>query len=118
MVKIVIADWDEITKETIHAVENRIYQKEDNIIYIESLEAASKLLTPERLKMLGVIKRNKPASLYELAKLTGRDFRAIHRDVGIMSNFGLIQKQNKKSGKRKRVQLGVRAKEITLSVPI
>lgn len=118
MVKIIIADWDTVRNETIYAVENRIYQKEDKIIYIESLEVARKILTPQRLKMLGIIKRNKPASLYALAKLMGKDFRAIHRDVGIMSNFGLIQKESKKTGKRGRMQLGVKAKEITLTVPI
>ena len=118
MVKIIIADDKAIFNETVYAVEHRIYQKEDKIIYIESLEVARKLLTPERLKMLGVIKRNKPVSLYALAKLMGKDFRAIHRDVGIMSNFGLIQKENKTTGKRKRMQLGVKAKEIQLTVPI
>ncbi len=118
MVKIIIADDETIMRETIHAVENRIYQKEDRIIYIESLEVARKILTPQRLKMLGIIKRNKPASLYALAKLMGKDFRAIHRDVGIMSSFGLIQKESKKTGKRGRTQLGVKAKEIVLTVPI
>lgn len=118
MVKIIIADDETVMKETIYAVEHRIPQKEDNIIYIESLEVARKILTPQRLKMLGIIKRGKPASLYALAKLMGKDFRAIHRDVGIMSNFGLIQKESKKTGKRTRMQLGVKAKEIVLTVPI
>jgi len=118
MVKIVIADRKTVLRQTIWAVEHKIEQKEDLIIYIESLEAARKLLTPERLKMLGVIKREKPASLYALAKIMGKDFRAIHRDVGIMSDAGLIQKKTYRQGKRERTGLGVRAKEITLTVPI
>lgn len=118
MVKIVIADKETIRKQTIRAVERGIAQKEDKIIYVDSLEAARRILTPERLKMLGIIKREKPASLYELAKKMGKDFRAIYRDVGILSDVGLIQKEEYSEGHREKTRVGVRAKEIQLSLSI
>lgn len=118
MVKIVVADKQAIREQTIRAVERGIAQKEDKIIYVDSLEAARKLLTPQRLKMLGIIKREKPASLYALAKIMGKNFRAIYRDVGILSEVGLIQKEDYLEGNREKTRVGVRAKEIHLSVSI
>ena len=118
MVKIMIADKAAVREQTIKAVEKGIVQKEDKIIYVDSLEAARRLLTPQRLKMLGIIKREKPASLYALAKIMGKDFRAIHRDVGILSEVGLIQKEDYLEGNREKTRVGVRAKEIHLSVSI
>jgi predicted transcriptional regulator len=118
MVKIVIASKEMIREQTIRAVERGIAQKEDKIIYVDSLEAARRILTPERLKMLGIIKREKPASLYALAKLMGKDFRAIYRDVGILSEVGLIQKENYNEGHREKTRVGVRANEIHLSLSI
>jgi len=118
MVRIVIADKKTIREQTIKAVERGRVQKEDKIIYVDSLEAARRILTPERLRMLGIIKREKPASLYALAKLMGRNFRAIYRDVGIMSDAGLIQKEGYREGHREKTRVGVRAKEIHFSLPI
>jgi len=118
MVKIVIASKEMIRAQTIRAVERGIVQKEDKIIYVDSLEAARRILTPERLKMLGIIKREKPASLYALAKIMGKDFRAIYRDVGILSEVGLIQKEGYLSGNREKTRVGVRANEILLSLSI
>ncbi len=118
MVKIVIADKETIRAQTIRAVEKGIAQKEDKIIYVDSLEAARRILTPERLKMLGIIKRKKPSSLYALAKIMGKNFRAIYRDVGILSDVGLIQREGYLEGRREKTRVGVRAKEIQLSVPI
>ena len=118
MVKIIIADKETIREQTIKAVEKGIAQKEDKIIYVDSLEAARRILTPERLKMLRIIKRKKPASLYALAKIMGKNFRAIYRDVGILSDVGLIQKEEYREGRREKTRVGVRAKEIHLSVSI
>ncbi len=118
MVKIVIADKAAIREQTIKAVEKGIAQKEGKIIYVDSLEAARRLLTPQRLRMLGIIKREKPSSLYELAKRMGKDFRAIYRDVGILSEAGLIQREDYHEGNREKTRVGVRAKEIHLSVSI
>jgi predicted transcriptional regulator len=118
MVKIVIADKATIREQTIRAVEKGTAQKGGKIIYVDSLEAARRLLTPQRLKMLGIIKREKPSSLYELAKRMGKDFGAIYRDVGILSEAGLIQREGYHEGNREKTRVGVRAKEIRLSVSI
>lgn len=118
MVRIIIADKKTIRAQTIKAVERGHVQKEDKIIYVDSLEAARRILTPERLRMLGIIKREKPASLYALAKIMGKNFRAIYRDVGILSEVGLIQKEEYSEGRREKTRVGVRAKEIVLSLSI
>jgi predicted transcriptional regulator len=118
MVKIVIADKKTIREQTIKAVERGIAQEEDKIIYLDSIEAARRILTPQRLKMLGIIRREKPASIYELAKKMGKNFRAIYRDVGIMSDVGLIQCEEYREGHREKTRVGVRAREIHLSVQI
>ena len=42
--------------------------------FFASIGAVRKILTENRLRLLKTIKQHKPRSLYELAKLTHRDF--------------------------------------------
>lgn len=46
-----------------------------------NLEAMRKVLTPKWLGLLRVIRRDRPASVYALAKTTGRDLRNVQDDV-------------------------------------
>lgn len=49
------------------------------------------LLSDERAKLIHVIKTKKPASIYELAKLLGRDFKAVRYDIKLLESFGIIE---------------------------
>ena len=55
-----------------------------------SLEAMRKVLTPKRLALLQSIRRERPASIYALAKTTGRDLRNVQDDVAMLTRLGLV----------------------------
>lgn len=62
--------------------------------------AMMSVLTPSRLFLLKVIRRRKPKSIYELAKLVERDRKAVTDDVQILKRLGLINLRRTKVGKR------------------
>jgi predicted transcriptional regulator len=68
----------------------------------ESLSVLRKLLSNEKARLLHVIKTKNPSSLYELAKILSRDFKAVVEDVKLLQRFGLIELVSEKSGKRRR----------------
>jgi len=118
MVKIVIKRWRDIYKETIRDVERRIPQKEDKIIYIESLDDARRLFTPERIRFLATVRKESPDSLYALAKLLKKDFKTIATDARMLSNAGILKLQRHKQGARAKVRPVFREKEIDLKIAV
>lgn len=59
--------------------------------YFASIAAARKILTEERIRLLKTIKNEKPTSIYELAKLTQRNFKNVSQDIGFLSELGLVE---------------------------
>lgn len=59
-----------------------------------------KLLSNEKAKILFCLKTNKPKSIYQLAKLLGRDFKSVSEDVNLLEKFGFIEFHAGKTGKR------------------
>ena len=59
--------------------------------YFASIRAVRKVLTENRIQLLKTIKQHKPGSLYELAKLTHRNFKNISQDVAFLHELGLVQ---------------------------
>ncbi len=62
------------------------------------------LLNNEKAKILHTIKTKKPESLYALAKLLKRDFKAVRKDVKLLQSFGFIKLMPDKTGKRNRLK--------------
>lgn len=62
--------------------------------------ALRKLLSAERARMLDVIKKKKPESLYRLAKILGRDFKSVRDDIKLLERFGFLELVAEKKGKR------------------
>jgi len=58
------------------------------------------LLSKERARILFILKTKKPTSLYQLAKLLGRDFKAVTKDIKLLEKFGFIEFYRSKHGKR------------------
>src|SRR5262245_14076180 len=62
-----------------------------NDTYFTSIEAARNLLTPNRLAMLRTIRNSRPGSIYELAKIIGRDLKNVQDDLRLLETYGLIR---------------------------
>lgn len=71
-------------------------------VYFTSIEAARNLLTPNRLALLRAIRTKRPGSIYELAKVVGRDLKNVQDDLRLLDDYGLVQmKDGRSAGKRK-----------------
>jgi predicted transcriptional regulator len=60
-------------------------------VYFTSLEAARNLLTPSRLALLRAVRTQRPHSIYELAKIVGRDLKNVQGDLRTLERYGLVR---------------------------
>ena len=58
--------------------------------FFTSLEAARHVITDERMRLLQTVKKEKPDSIHELARLLGRDVKNVHQDVHLLRRLGLL----------------------------
>ncbi len=58
-----------------------------------------KFLTQRRIEMLHVVRKKKPGSIYELAKLLNRDLKSVNTDVALLKQLGLVQLEKQKYGR-------------------
>lgn len=77
---------------------------EQGIYDFEGLTSLRRLLSNQRAKLLHVLKTRKPKSMYELAKLVGRDFKSIYNDIRLLERFGFVSMVSEKTGKRTRLR--------------
>jgi predicted transcriptional regulator len=63
--------------------------KETHLTFF-SLEAMMAALSPKRLELLKQVHRQPANSVAELAKTLGRDYKRVHEDVAVLSQAGLI----------------------------
>jgi predicted transcriptional regulator len=87
-------------------------------IYFESLEVMRKAITPERVKILKVIKEKHPESIYELAKLLHRNLKNVSDDVHYLAELGLIELEKGKSNGREKTIPIVNYSKILLEIPV
>jgi len=89
-------------RETFKAVKagRRVTRREG--VYFTSIEAARNLLTPNRLALLRAIRTKRPGSIYQLAKITGRNLKNVQDDLRLLERYGLVRiGHGHSSGKRK-----------------
>lgn len=87
-------------------------------IYFGSLEVMRKAITPERVKILKVIKEKHPESIYELAKLLRRNLKNVSDDVHYLADLGLIELEKGKSNGREKTIPTVNYSKILLEIPV
>ena len=108
-------DFDEVV-DTFNKIERGEDVKDEKIV-VESLDVLRKALTPERLKIIHVIKTKKPESIYELAKILGRDRASVTRDLEYLKLLGLIEFEDVKDVRDKKKPV-VTYDEIVISIPV
>lgn len=65
--------------------------KGSNKSYNSEVASLRQLLSDEKARLLHVIKTKKPSSIYGLAKLLGRDFKAVRQDIKLLEKFGFVE---------------------------
>ena len=119
-IKISIKSEDELfkeVKEVWEKLEKGEKLKKHEGISFESLEAMRKVLTEERLKILKVIKKEHPQSIYRLAKILHRDIKNTFDDVQFLAQAGLIELKKTKDGREKTTPI-VNYDKILLEIPV
>jgi predicted transcriptional regulator len=91
--------------------------KQENGIYFESIDVMRAILTNKRLLILKTIKEKEPHSIYELAKILGRDIKNINQDLKLLSEVGLVTLEKIETDK-KRIIPHVDYGKILLEIPV
>jgi predicted transcriptional regulator len=88
-------------------------------VYFSSIEAVRNLLTPSRLALLQVVRARRPGSIYELAKLVGRDLKNVQGDIKLLEQYGLVRLDRaRRTGKRMVKAPRAACSEIALRIAI
>lgn len=114
-----LGDAFEGFRKTWKALEQGKEVKRERGTYFTSLEAARKVLTPKRLELLRAIRRERPESLYRLARLVGRDLKNVQEDVRALAELGLVSlKKTRSTSGRPTTVPRVRFKEIEVRIAV
>jgi len=76
------------------------------------------LFSNEKARLLHVCKTKEPASIYGLAKLLGRDFKAVRQDIKLLEKYGFIELISSHKDGRERLRPLVDADEIVITINI
>ena len=119
-IKIAIKSEDELFGE-VNAVWEKAERgekvKKHEGLYFENLEAMRKVLTENRFKILKVIRKERPSSVYELAKFLKRDIKNTHDDVQFLAGLGLVDLKKTKEGRERNVPV-VNYEKILLEIQV
>ena len=91
-----------VEQGTFNAIFSRFRGKEKG--KNSDLSLLRSVLSNEKARMLHVLKSKQPNSIYELAKLLGRDFKAVRQDITVLEKFGLIEMIPIHKGKREKLK--------------
>lgn len=113
-----IEDQIRETARVIEQVEKGRPLKPQRKLTFESIEVLRQVLTPERLRLLRIIRREKPGSIYELAKLAGRDRSAVTTDLDVLVQLGLVHLDKATGAGRERTIPHVSYSRIEIGVEV
>ncbi|WP_297058692.1 HTH domain-containing protein [Thermosulfurimonas sp.] len=77
-----------------------------------------KVLSEKRLELLKAVRKHRPASVYELARILGRNLRSVQQDVKVLSELGFLELEKNPQGKRDRLTPKVDYDKVVLEVAL
>ncbi len=78
----------------------------DLVLTLPNLSWLSKIFSPERIRLIQMIREKKPESVYQLAKFLERTPTNVQRDVHELADLGIVElkKTRRKGQKKERIQ--------------
>ena len=76
------------------------------------------LLSNEKARLLHIAKTKQPESIYQLAKLLGRDFKSVRQDIRILEKFGFIELISNHKNNRELLRPVVDANQVVIKIDI
>ena len=64
-------------------------------VTFESMEAFLRHVTPKRLEMVRFLREHPTASVSDLARQLGRDYKNVHDDIDALATAGLIEREGR-----------------------
>lgn len=119
-IKIAIKSDKEILKEikeVVKKIESGEKVKKREGVSFDSIDSMRKVLTEERLRVLRTVRKERPASVYELAKKLKRDIKNTFNDVQFLAQAGLLEIKKTEVGREKNTPL-VNYDKILLEIPV
>ena len=71
---------------------------------VSDIAVLRNLITNEKARILHIVKTKQPNSLYQLAKILGRDFKSVRQDLMVLEKFGFIEMIPIHKGKRETLK--------------
>jgi predicted transcriptional regulator len=114
--KVGIASYAEMKARTLRIArgKHRVSGKEPEV-WFTSTESFAKVLSAGNRELLRVIAEKAPASLDELARLTGRKKSNLSRTLKTMAGYGLVRLER---GARGRIAPKVAHDRVALDIPL
>jgi predicted transcriptional regulator len=86
-----LADAAKRVADAWHRAERgEVFEPEGNVTFV-SWAGLSAALTEKRYELLKALHRRPAASIRELSRTLGRDFKRVHEDVSALRQIGLIE---------------------------
>lgn len=116
----ILSEADEIkqTARTIRAAAAGKAVSAENRLVFRNVEDLRKFLTPERIRILRLIRHERPKSVYALAKLAGRDRKSVTTDLSVLERMGLVEVEKTDRGARDRSVPTVSYSRIEIAVEV
>ena len=112
-IKITIAEKEGTFSSIFHK-----FKGKKNDYDFSGIASLRQLLSNEKARLLHTIKTKQPSSIYELAKLVSRDFKAVRQDIKLLEKFGFIELISSHKHGRERLRPLVDADEIVITINI
>ena len=80
------------------------------------ISSLRQLLSNEKARLLHICKTKQPESIYELAKLLSRDFKAVRHDIKILEQFGFVELISSIKHGRERLRPVVDADKVIITL--
>jgi len=98
ILKIGIISREDYKNRTIAIAQGKYkLRKDEPKVWFESVQSMAQVFSSENQKLLKIIKEQKPASLKELERVSGRKRSNLSRTLNTMSRYGIVDlvKQNR-----------------------
>ena len=112
-----IEDTLKEVKEVMGKIKESKSIKKKESISFNNIDIMRKFLTNKRLELIKAIKKYKPKSIYQIAKIVKRDSKSVNVDLKILSNLGMVDLKSKERG-RGNIIPSVDYEEIDVAITI
>lgn len=104
-------------KEVMEKLKKGQLVKKKESVSFNNVDVMRKVLTNKRLELIKAIKKYKPKSIYELAKIVNRDSKSVNVDLKILNNLGMVDLKSTERG-RENIVPSVDYGEIDVAIPV